>query len=96
MYNLHEKCIFPCEWVAQTTTLLNSIAGSEYWLMQILPNFEYVKLYNQITQDQRSDVSESTKCLNYRIYKINLNDRGKNILAAVFCKFKYLISNVPI
>ena len=107
MYNLHEKGIVHCEWVAKIKSILDNIGCTEYWIMQSIPNLNYFKskvkssLYDQYLQNWSSNVYNSSKCLNYRIYKIELKLENyllclpKN-LAIALCKFRCLNSNLPV
>ena len=107
MYNLHEKGIVHCEWVAKIKSILDNIGCTEYWIMQSIPNLNYFKskvkssLYDQYLQNWSSNVYNSSKCLNYRIYKTELKLEKYLLclptnLAIALCKFRCLNSNLPV
>ena len=107
MYNLHEKGILHCQWIAKIKSILNNIGCSHYWYMQNVPNFNLFKqkiksvLFDQYLQTWNSSINESAKCLNYRIYKTDLKLENyllclpKN-LSIELCRFRCLNSNLPI
>ena len=107
MYNLHEKGILQCQWIAKLKTILNSIGCSEIWMSQSIPNFNSFKhivkskLSDQYLQVWNSNVYNSEKCLNYRIYKCDLKLENylvslpKNLSIAL-CKFRCLNIDLPI
>ena len=107
MYNLHEKGILHCQWIEKVKSTLNNLGCSDFWITQNVANFnnfKYViksRLRDQFLQVWNSDVFDSAKCLNYRIYKTQFKLEHYLLclprnLAIALCKFRCLNSNIPI
>lgn len=107
MFNLHEKGIIHCQWIAKVKTILNDLGCTNYWLSQSIPNLDTFKsriktlLNDQCLQNWNSSVNVSPKLLNYRIFKTELKLEKyltclpKN-LSLELCKFRCLNSKIPI
>jgi hypothetical protein len=74
MHNLHEKGSLHCQGIEKVKSTLNNIGCSKFWITHIVTNvknFKYVinsRLRDQFLQIWNSDVFNSAKYLNYRIY----------------------------
>ena len=114
MHNLYVRGIYECPWLISIKSLLDSIGCSEYWLAQSVPGPNCFKhqvksrLHDQYLQSWRSSVHDSSKCLNYRIFKTELALENYLTLlpwnlaqylckfAQYFCKFRTRNCKLPI
>ena len=107
MYTLHEKNIICNPWIAKVKTLLDNLGCSEYWHTQTVPNCNVFKckvktiLKDQYLQSWNSNVFQSSKCINYRMYKSDYKLEPYMLclprnLSIALCKFRCNNFNLPI
>ncbi len=75
LYSLHLKNVFHSPWIKFVHDTLDELGMSENWLLQSVNHPLLFKhriktvLHDQYLQKWKANIFNSTKCLNYRIYK---------------------------
>lgn len=79
LYAMYELESYQSPWIAYVKKALNDLGMTEFWINQTIPHsiqwfkhFSRQRIYDQFLQSWRSDIFNSNKCLNYRIYKHEL------------------------
>ena len=76
MHYLHEIYLFHPDWIKTVHNTLNTLGLSDIWLSHdtfylqaAFKNNVKTKISDQFKQVWKSNINESEKCLNYRLYK---------------------------
>lgn len=107
IYNMHLRNIYTSKWLKSIENTLNLCGYSEYWLNQTVPEqcclsrMIKARLVDQFKQTWYSDVYDSPKCLNYRIFKTtHCYENYLNILPSdlriALSKFRCVNHKLPI
>ena len=108
MHYLHVNDIFHSDWVKTVHDTLNILGLSDIWLSHdtfysqtAFKNKVKTRIADQFKQAWKSNIDESEKCLNYRLYKKDFCfEKYLNILplplSKYFCKFRCLSHKLPI
>ena len=102
LYKLDEFNIFKSNWLSSIRCTLNDSGFPGIWLAQSLPcsvstfrNILKLRLKDQFIQKWHESISESRKCINYRIFKnhvklekylVDLHDNLRKILTKFRCR----------
>ena len=76
---LHNKDIYSCKWILCIQKILQDVGLNYIWISETVPNIDWLcrevkdRLEMQFVQKWNSYVKASSKCINYRIFKQNLN-----------------------
>ena len=102
MHYLHEIYLFHHDWIKTVHNTLNTLGLSDIWLSHdtfylqaAFKNKVKTKISDQFKQVWKSNINESEKCLNYRLYKNDFCfENDFNILSLplskYLCKFRCL------
>lgn len=107
MYNLHVNGVYSNDWIVKVESTINNLGLSEHWLSQTVANANMFKskvkltLRDQFKQKWSSDVSNSSACTNYRLFKseFTLENYLLNLpwnLSQQICKFRCQNNFIPI
>lgn len=107
MHYLHVNDMFHSDWVKTVHDTLNTLGLSDIWLSHdtfysqaAFKNKVKTKIADQSKQAWKSNIDESEKCLNYRLYKKDFCfEKYLNILplplSKYICKFRCLSHKLP-
>ena len=107
LYNIHNRNSFHSKWICSIENILNECGYSEYWLTQYVHKSVCLsknvkqRLCDQFKQRWSTTVFNSSKCLNYRIFKCShgLEKYLLNLsydLRRALCNFRCLYHRLPI
>ena len=75
MHYLHENDLFHSDWIKTVHNTQNTLGLSDIWLSHVtfysqgaFKNKVRTRIYDQFKQEWKSNIDESEKCLNYRLY----------------------------
>lgn len=77
LLNLHKNNIYSSKWILCVENILQTVGLNYIWLDNYVQNVEWLckevkyRLQCQFVQKWNSDVFNSSKCINYRIFKTN-------------------------
>ena len=75
LYCLHKNNIFSCKWISYIEKILQDVGLNYIWMSNDVTHVNWLcaeiqkRLQLQFIQNWLSNIQESPKCLNYRIFK---------------------------
>ena len=107
MFQLCQTNVYHHPWIVQVRTSLNQLGFSEYWLNQNVPSPNYfrnivkLRIKDQFVQLWQSEINESRKFANYKIFKTTFGFENyfkllPTNLALTFCHFRCCNNKLPI
>ena len=95
MHFLHENDLFHSDWVKTVHDTLNTLGLSDIWLSHDIFHSRAAfkikvktRISDRFKQEWKSNIDESEKCLNYRLYKKEFCfENYFNILPLALCKY---------
>ena len=93
-YCLHKNNIFSCKWISYVEKILQDVGLNYIWMNNDVTyvNWRYnevqKRLQLQFIQNWHSNIQQSPKCLNYRIYETEFTTKLQPIFYIPLARFR--------